>query len=144
MKPLYKLSISEAKQNNETEQFWESFHENVDCRNFLDKQVGERFDGMYLPCDCAEKTVEKYGLERTMWVVANTILERKYDGRFHRDNVDWAQSLDIPEGSRNYEFALNSHSCLVDGLADQVREMQVLSLSNEQEQTQSDSPEMNM
>ncbi len=144
MKPLYKLSISEAKQNNETEQFWDSFHENVDCRNFLDKQVGERFDGMRLPCDCAEKTVEKYGLERTMWVVANTILERKYDGRFHRDNVDWAKSLDIPKGSRNYEFALNSHSCLVDGLADQVREMQALSLSDEQEQTQSDSPEMNM
>ena len=77
---------------------------------------------MNLPDECAENVVNEFGFDRTFWVIANTILERKGDGRFHRENIDWARNFNIPN-SRNSEFAQNSHSCIVDGLAGQVQKM---------------------
>lgn len=123
MKPLYKFSFSEAKRNNEVEEFRESLLENIKCRDFLDHEIGEKFDGMRLPDKCAENAVKEFGYDRTMWVVANTINERQGDGRFHSKNREWAKNLHIPNDRRNYEFALRSHSCIVDGLANDVRKM---------------------
>lgn len=40
MKPLYKFSFSEAKRNNEVEEFRESLRENIRCRDFLDHEIG--------------------------------------------------------------------------------------------------------
>ena len=123
MKPLYKFSFEEAKHNDEIKEFRESFQENIRCRDYLDNEVSERFDGFHLPVECLENTVKEFGYDRTMWVIANTILERHGDGRFHRDNKDWAKKLNIPQWRNNYEFALHSHSCIVDGMASDVRKM---------------------
>ena len=123
MKPLYKFSFEEAKRNDEIEQFRESFRENIRCRDYLDEQVREKFDGFRLPDECAENAIKEFGYDRTMWIIANTIKERKGDGRFHRENTEWAKKLNIPKRRNNYEFALRSHSCIVDGLASDVRKM---------------------
>lgn len=81
------------------------------------------FDGAHLPPDCLENTVNEFGFDRTMWVIANTINERSHDGRLCRGNRDWASGFRIPNNRSNFDFALNSHSCLIEGLADQVRRM---------------------
>ena len=142
MKPLYKFSFSEAKRNNEVEEFRESLQENIRCRDFIDHEIGEKFDGMRLPDECAENAVKEFGYDRTMWVVANTINERQGDGRFHRGNREWAENFHIPDDRRNYEFALRSHSCIVDGLADDVRKMYAnLKLFSGEHIVQSDVPQ---
>ncbi len=142
MKHLYRNSLSEAKRNNEINEYKESINENIRCRDFLDGQIKEKFDGMYLPDECAENAVNEFGYDRTMWVIANTILEREGDGRFHRVNREWAKNLHIPNDRRNYEFALNSHSCIVDGLADDVRKMYAqLNLFSEEHIVHSDEPQ---
>lgn len=123
MKNLYKFSKSEAKRNGELKEYRESFNENIYCRDFLDDQLNQKFDGMHLSTECVESAVKEFGYDRTMWVIANTVLERDGDSRFHRENREWANKVGIPEGDRNYEFALRSHSCKVDILADQVRKM---------------------
>lgn len=123
MKPLYRYSVEAAKHNNELDIWRESRDENIRCRDFLDEQIREKFDGFRLPDECAENAVKEFGYDRTMWVIANTILERKGDGRFTKENVKWAKSLNLPSYRNNYEFALNSHSCIVDGLASDVRKM---------------------
>lgn len=77
-----------------------------------------------------------------MWVIANTVLEREGDGRFHSKNRDWAKSLHIPKENRNYEFALRSHSCIVDGLAGQVQDMyRSLKLFDNEHIIKSDEPQ---
>jgi hypothetical protein len=142
MKPLYKFSFSEAKRSGEIDDFRESLRENIRCRDFLDNEIKEKFDGMYLPSECAENAVKEFGYDRTMWVVANTILERDGDGRFHSKNREWAKSLNIPKENRNYEFALRSHSCMVDGLAGQVQDMySKLGLFSGKHIVQSDEPQ---
>lgn len=123
MKPLYKYSLETAKHDGELDAWCESRKENIRCRDFLDEQVREKFDGFHLPDECAENTIKEFGYDRTMWVIANTIQERKNDGRFSEQNRKWAKSLNIAQERCNYEFALNSHSCSVDGLANDVRKM---------------------
>lgn len=123
MKPLYKYSVETAKHNGELNDWRESRDENIRCRDYLDEQVREKFDGFRLPDECAENTIKEFGYDRTMWVIANTILMRKGDGRFSQQNQKWAKSLNVAQDRHNYEFALESHSCTVDVLAGDVRKM---------------------
>lgn len=142
MKPLYKFSFSEAKRNGETESYMESLRENIRCRDFLDNEIREKFDGMRLPTECAENAIKEFGYDRTMWVIANTTNERQGDGRFHRGNREWAKHFHIPDDRKNYEFALRSHSCIVDGLADDVRKMYAqLKLFSGEHTVRSDEPQ---
>ncbi|MCX4357903.1 MAG: DUF3849 domain-containing protein [Oscillospiraceae bacterium] len=123
MIPLYRYSAETAKHNSELDTWRESKKENIRCRDFLDEQIAKRFDGFTLPSDCVKNTVKEFGYDRTMWVIANTIQNRKGDGRFHSRNTEWAKRFNIPDTGRNYEFAMKSHSCLVDGAADDIRKM---------------------
>ena len=141
MKPLYKYSAETAKHDGELDVWCESKKENIRCRDFLDEQIAKRFDGMTLPSDCVENTVKEFGYDRTMWVIANTIQNRKGDGRFHSRNTEWAKRFNIPDTGRNYEFAMRSHSCLVDGAADDIRKMYAkLNLFSVKHIVQSDEP----
>lgn len=142
MIPLYRYSAETAKHNGDLDTWRESRNENIRCRDFLDKQIGEKFDGMSLPDECVENTVKEFGYDRTMWVIANTIQNRKGDGRFHSRNTEWAKRFNIPDAHRNYEFALRSHSCLVDGAADDIQKMYVeLNLFSVEHIVRSDEPQ---
>ena len=142
MKPLYRYSLDEAKRCGEGDNWLESHKENIRCRNLLDDQVRQCYKDNILSPEGLENTVKEFGYDRTMWVIANTIIMRHGDGRFHRQNNDWARSFSIIKSNRNYEFALNSHSCLVDGLADQVRRMyQALGFYGSEHIVKSDEPQ---
>ena len=45
MERLYRYSAAEAKRNDEIEAWRNSQGENIRCKEFLDKQVSEKFDG---------------------------------------------------------------------------------------------------
>ncbi len=142
MIPLYRYSAETAKHNSELDTWRESKKENIRCRDFLDEQIAKRFDGFTLPSDCVKNTVKEFGYDRTMWVIANTIQNRKGDGRFHSRNTEWAKRFNIPDTGRNYEFAMKSHSCLVDGAADDIQKMYAeLNLFSGEHIVRSDEPQ---
>ena len=123
MKALYRHSLDDAKHNDDIASWRESHNENIRCRDFFDNEIREKFDGYTLPKDCVNNTVKEFGYDRTMWVIANTINERTHDGRICRENRDWASGLRIPNNRNNCDFVLNAHSCLIEGLANQVQRM---------------------
>lgn len=142
MIPLYRYSAETAKHDGELDVWRESKKENIRCKEFLDKQVSEKFDGYRLPSECAELTVKEFGFDRTMWVIANSIKLREGDGRIHRENREWANKFYIPKSESNYSFSLRSHSCIVDGLAAQVQRMYAeLNLFDGRHILQSDEPQ---
>ena len=142
MKHLYRNSLREAQSTDRVQLWKDSLCENIRCRDFLDKMVAEKFDGYNLPSECIQQTVKEFGYDRTMWVISNTIEQRSGDGRICRDNRTWAKSFNIPKSERNSEFALNCHSCLVDGLAGQVQKMySELGLFSVKHIVQSDEPQ---
>ena len=122
--PLYPYSAKDAMKRGEIEKWRESFRENCACAGGIDILIRENFDGMHLKDGTVEKIVELYGYKRVEHVLANTVQERRGDGRFRPDNRDWANSHYIPpDEMHNYCFAARSHSAILDGFISHYRKL---------------------
>ena len=93
----YPYSSAEARDRNELPLWRESHKANIACRNAIEDAIRQNFDGMHLKDGTVEKIVELYGYKRVEHVLANTVQERRGDGRFRPDNRAWAESHYIPE-----------------------------------------------
>ena len=81
---------------------------------------------MHLKDGTVEKIIEMYGYKRVEHVLANTVQERRGDGRFRPDNRAWAESHYIPEDEmHNYCFAARSHTAILDGFISNYRKLVV-------------------
>ena len=80
--PVYPYNAKTARERGEIEKWRESFRENCACAGGIDILIRENFDGMHLKKGTVEKIVELYGYKRVEHVLANTVQERRDDGRF--------------------------------------------------------------
>ena len=144
--PLYPYGAKEARERGEIEKWRESFRENCACAGGIDILIRENFDGMHLKSGTVEKIVELYGYKRVEHVLANTVQERRGDGRFRPSNREWANSHYIPPVEmHNCCFAARSHSAILDGFISNYRKL-VMDLDpckNEQSQ-QEETQEMQL
>ena len=117
--------------------------EEIEAMATIDILIRENFDGMHLKDGTVEKIVELYGYKRVEHVLANTVQERRGDGRFRPDNRAWAESHYIPEDEmHNYCFAARSHSAILDGFISNYRKL-VMDLGMfDQKQCEPDSSEL--
>ena len=83
---LYPYSSAEARERNELSLWRESHKANIACRNAIEDAIRQNFDGMNLQIDCLKVVLDEYGYKRTAWVLANTLHELKWDGRFGHAN----------------------------------------------------------
>lgn len=97
---LYKPSLAEAIDRNEKDLFRASHKLNIACKKAVETAIRENFDGMHLKTGCIAQVLEEYGTDRVNWVLANTVQQKDYDGRFSRDNKEWAKSFPVPESGR--------------------------------------------
>ena len=113
---LYPYSAKEARERNELSLWRESHRANIACREAIEDAICRSFDGMHLDKDCTSLVLEKYGYKRTAWVLANTLHELKWDGRFSPANKQWAERRYIPQDERhNAEITVRSHPAVLDG-----------------------------
>ena len=87
---LYPYSAQEARIRNQLPMWRESYRANVACRNAIEETIRQNFDGMHLKKDCLEPVLAEYGYKRTEWVLATTLQELSWDGRFSSTNKQWA------------------------------------------------------
>ena len=119
---LYPYSAQEAKKRNQLPMWRESYHANVACRNAIEETIRQNFDGMHLKKDCLEPVLAEYGYKRTEWVLATTLQELSWDGRFSRANKQWAARRYIPQDERhNAEITVRSHPAILDGFVSLYR-----------------------
>ena len=79
---------------------------------------------MHLKDGAVEWVVKQYGYKRTEYVLANTVQELSYDGRFHPDNKAWANRHYVPEDSEhNACFVVRSHPAVLDGFITEYRKL---------------------
>lgn len=119
---LYIGSISEARRFNELDRWRESHRENIACKQAIEEAIRQGFDGMYLNHDCAKSVIEAYGYKRVGWVLASTLQQKKYDGRFSPQNKEWAEATFIPPSDRNFDFTVQSHPAVLDGFVNEFRQ----------------------
>ena len=113
---LYRGSAKEAKSRDELPLWRESHKANVACRGAIENTIRRNFDGMNLDPECLTPVLEEYGYKRTEWVLAATLQELNWDGRFHPANKEWAARHYIPRDERHIaDITVRSHPAVLDG-----------------------------
>lgn len=120
---LYMNSAAEAKRYDELDRWRESYKVNVACKKAIEEAIRRDFDGMHLKDGCVRSVISEYGFKRVEWVLANTLKEKYYDGRFSPDNRKWGESFNVPnDGVHNLGFVVDSHSAVLDGFVQMFRQ----------------------
>lgn len=127
---VYPYSAAEAQRHGETDIWRNSFIENISCKAGIEDAIRNGFDGMHLEDDCVKSVIDRFGFKRTTWVLANTLQQKCWDGRFSLVNREWAAQLFIPpDPNHNYRFVVESHPAVLDGFVSLYRkELQSLDL----------------
>ena len=125
--PVYRQTGMYAREHGELDQFRQSNVANIACRAAIEKAVAESFDGMRLRSDAVEPVLSEFGSERVLFVLANTVQHKDWDGRFSRENKSWAAAFpiepDVVMGmDRRLQFIVNSHPAVLDGFIRLSRE----------------------
>ena len=119
---LYRGSAQEARSRDELPLWRESHKANVACRKAIEDTIRQHFDGMNLDPACLTPVLAEYGYKRTEWVLAATLQELQWDGRFHPANKEWAARHFIPKDERhNADITVRSHPAILDGFVSLYR-----------------------
>ena len=121
-KPIYFQTAHYANEHEEMQQYRSSHEISGNCKREIDESIRSNFDGMHLNAGFEDSLIEKYGRERVAYIVATTIQEHDYDGRYSRENKEWAKTIPISESEdERRHCCLNVHPAVLDGFADMLR-----------------------
>ena len=119
--PLYTQSGTYAREHGELEQYRASNEANMACKQAIEDAIRDHYSGYSLDGKAAVTEVENaFGVERTMYILANTVQQKEHDGRISPSNKDWAKSIPIQKNpdawgeDRNVYLIVNSHPGLTD------------------------------
>jgi len=125
--PIYSHTGAYAKEHGELDAYRASHREDMACKKMIEDVIRSNFDGMHLNKSAAKLVLDEFGAERTVRVLANTVQQKDWDGRFSSENKAWAKAQDILGcgGDPNLcsRFAVNSHPAVLDGFISQTRRM---------------------
>lgn len=119
---LYRRSLEYARQTKQIS-LWRASHQaNIACKEAIEESIRQGFDGMHLKEGCVQGVLEEYGFKRVNWVLANTVREKLWDGRFSQSNKEWARGQKVPpDPDHNGDFVVESHPAVLDGFLREVR-----------------------
>lgn len=113
--PIYPNNAEYAREHNEVEQYRISAKLNIQCCKDIQDAIRDNYEDNRLRSVAVYQVVAKYGLDRTEYVLANTVQQKSWDGRFDPFVKEWAAKFQIPEDKgilsddRRREFSVNSH-----------------------------------
>ena len=126
--PIYPYSVIYAKENFELLAYRESHKAHVACRDAIDAAISKHYRNNTLDGVAVKEVAEQFGYDRMLYVLANTIRHKDWDGRFSSDNRQWAKAFPITADinsmgdDRTMEFIANSHPGLLDIFARKTRQ----------------------
>ena len=100
--PVYPHSGAHAKKNGELEAYRESHRANVDCRNAIEKSIADHYKDNRLDAASVKEVIDRFGMERTAFVLAATVQDKDWDGRIDTRNKEWAKSIPVPNDLSPY------------------------------------------
>lgn len=125
---IYRESAQYARDHGQLGDYRASMQENIACKQGIEAVIRENFDGMHLNPGVLKPVIDRFGEERVAYVLANTVQQKSYDGRFSHANKEWAASIpirkDTDDGRDDHRdsFVVDSHPAVLDGFIDLARE----------------------
>lgn len=124
--PLYMKTFDEAYSLGETDKYHADHELNVKCRQAIKTAIADNYDGYHLKHDISDAVIQQYGLQRVVYVLANSIQLMDYDGRVSADNKAWAKGYSIKDDERNRRYYFVDSAGLVNIFAKEVRNTEAL------------------
>lgn len=118
--PVYRHSAAYAHEHGELDQYRTSQRVNIACKEAIEAAISENYRDNRLDGAAVGQVTEQFGYDRMLYVLANTVQQKEWDGRFSRANKAWAGTVEVlpnPDSfgsDRNLEFAVDSHPGLTD------------------------------
>lgn len=119
---IYKQSADYALQSGEIDRYRESAEISLKCANAIDEAIHACNYELhrYKMSEAVKSVVDTFGFERVNWVLAATIHQQHYDGRYSTNNQKWAREFGIPD-ERYPGFLIHTHPAVLDGFINSVR-----------------------
>ena len=101
--PLYLHDTAYAAAHNEMEQYTASLRISAACKNMIEDAIAAAYQDNSLKYvqEASKAVIDTFGFDRTMFVLANTIRIKNYDGRISPENKAWARTIPVCEDQRN-------------------------------------------
>ena len=112
--PIYEHPYWWAKRFGELEQFHASYTQNVACATAINLTLAKHYDfdtGHPNIAPAAKEIVDKFGFDRTMYVLASTVWDYAWDDNISPSSKEWARTIpcyDEPDISRGYSVSGNT------------------------------------
>lgn len=92
-----------ADAHDEMENYTASLRISAACKNMIEDAIAAAYQDNSLKYvqEASKAVIETFGVERTMFVLANTIRIKNYDGRVSAENKAWARTIPVCEAQRN-------------------------------------------
>jgi hypothetical protein len=126
--PVYRYPAAYAREHDELEQYRASYKASVACKMAIEAVITDHYHDNSLGHEAVKAVVEQFGYERTLYVLANTVRQKNWDGRISHDNKDWARTIPVHEDvdgfgtDRNVNFVVDAvHPGLTDIFTKQAR-----------------------
>lgn len=108
--PLYLHSAAYAREREELSLYRESYLANVACKEAIEKAVSNHYANNHLDVKAIlEEVGAGFSTERMKYVLANTVREKDWDGRFSRANKAWAKIVPVVEETDGWGYKRNSN-----------------------------------
>lgn len=134
--PIYRQTFEYAAKHGEQDVYFASQKAYAECRASIDKAINSHFDGYYLGAGCMEEVINNFSPERVKNVLAYTVQNKEWDGRFSRATKAWAKSVDTEHMSTlSFQCTVNSHPAVLDGFISMFRR-EVLEQSQSEKSTE--------
>ena len=129
--PVYIFSATFAKEHGELETYRSSHRANVDCKNAIEDAISEHYRDNCFDGSCVSGVIDRFGMERVAFVLANTVQDKDWDGRISEDNKAWAKEAPVPNdynawgGRRTHEYVCSqAHPGLINLFVNRFRKEQ--------------------
>lgn len=117
----YKQEQAEKAMQREQEKLEHGIR--LECKEAIQREIAENFDGHVLKEDTAKELVAKFGSERLKFILANTVMQNNLKEYFSQDNIEWAEKTVSYADYRNRDLVVDAHFIGIDELTSQFRKI---------------------
>lgn len=117
--PVYKYSLTDAVNYKERELWLESYNINMECKRAIEERVTTAFNTRELDL-LIKDLVEKFGVERALYVLSKSVQENDWDTRFtevvrDRSSVYDFHNEDEQQAEKTQDYVINEiDPCVLD------------------------------
>ncbi len=83
---VYIFSETFAEEHDELDKYRASHQANIDCRNAIEVAIVNHYHDNHLDSSCVHEVIDRFGMERTAFILANTVQDNDSDARISKEN----------------------------------------------------------